>query len=323
MRPSIVTPALLTLTLTLSGLVLVPPPAYAWNRTGHRAIALIAYRQLDEGTRQKVATLLRKNPAAHDLWTGKKINSDTDPAADAFMHASTFADDVRPPSLFAAQFHHPTHHYVSFRYTPREEGENLAAPPANEENLISTYQVNLATLRSHQAGVSDEKKALALCWIFHQEGDIHQPLHALSRYSNAFREGDRGGNMVHPFPNPRGSRPYSKNLHAYWDDLLGDDDLVKTYEALNERVEIVLAEFPRARFNKAELSEDDVRVWTRESIEAARETVYRDLDPEVASYEELPVAYEAEAQKLARRRIALAGYRLAEVLNDLFGDAND
>src|SRR5438105_13367751 len=89
--------------------VLAPLTTYGWNRTGHRTIALIAYRQLDEGTRQKVATLLRKNPVAHDLWTGKKINCDIDPAADAFMHASTFADDVRPPSLFSRGFHQAKH----------------------------------------------------------------------------------------------------------------------------------------------------------------------------------------------------------------------
>jgi hypothetical protein len=309
--------------LTLVWLVLAPMPTYGWNRTGHRAIALIAYRQLDEPTRQKVAVLLRKNPAAHDLWTGKKINSDTDPAADAFMHASTFADDVRPPSLFAPDFHHSAHHYVTFRYTPRDEGENIAAPTADEESLLTTYARYLATVKSTGAAASDAQKALALCWIFHQQGDIHQPLHALSRYTNAFPQGDRGGNLVHPFPNPRGSRPYSKNLHAYWDDLLGDDDVVKTFDALSERVEVVLAEFPRARFPKSEVGELDVRVWCRESYEAARETVYRDLDPEVTSYDELPVVYEAEAQKLARRRIALAGYRLAELLDDLFGDAND
>jgi hypothetical protein len=309
--------------LTMAWLVLAPLPSYGWNRTGHRAIALIAYRQLDEPTRQKVAALLRKNPLAHDLWTGKKINSDTDPAADAFMHGATYADDVRPPSLFSPEFHHATHHYVNFRYVPKDEGENVGEPPAGEENLLTTYAGYVATVKSRQADVSDAKRAIALCWIFHQQGDIHQPLHAISRYSNAFPQGDRGGNLVHPFPNPRGSRPYSKNLRAYWDDMLGDDDVVKTFDALNERVEVVLSEFPRASFRKAEIDELDVYVWCRESIDAARETVYRELDPEVASYEALPVAYEAEAQKLARRRIALAGYRLAELLNDLFGDAND
>jgi hypothetical protein len=304
-------------------LVLAPLTTYGWNRTGHRAIALIAYRQLDEGTRQKVAALLRKNPTAYDLWNGKKINSDTDPAADAFMHASTFADDVRPPSLFGKQFHLPKHHYVNIRYATQDPGNRNGEPPTDDENILTSYRANLATVKSGKADVSDEKKAIALCWIFHQEGDIHQPLHAISRYSNAFPQGDRGGNLVHPFPNPRGSRPYSKNLHAYWDDLLGDDDRVKTFDGLNERVEVVLSEFPRSRFSADDLKEDDIRAWAKESFEAAKEAVYRDLDPEVMSYEELPVTYEAEAQKLARRRIALAGYRLAEVLKDLFGDAND
>ena len=36
-------------------LVLAPLTTNAWNLTGHRTVALIAYRQLDEGTRQKVA----------------------------------------------------------------------------------------------------------------------------------------------------------------------------------------------------------------------------------------------------------------------------
>jgi hypothetical protein len=239
------------------------------------------------------------------------------------MHASTFADDVRPPSRFRADFHHPTHHYVTFRFNSKEPDRGRGEPPADEENLLTTYQEYLKIVRDCKARDSDARRAIALCWIFHQEGDIHQPLHAVSRFSNAFPQGDRGGNLVHPFPNPRGSRPYSKNLHAYWDDLLGDDDVVKTFEALNERVEVILSEFPRAKMHSPELKEDDVRVWARESYDAAKETAYRDLDPEVTSYDELPVAYEAEAQKLARRRIALAGYRLAEVLEDLFDDAKD
>jgi hypothetical protein len=307
----------------LSWLLLAAPPTYGWNRTGHRAAALIAYRQLDEGTRQKVAALLRKNPAAYDLWTGKMINSDVDPAADAFMQASTFADDVRPPSRFSAEFHRATHHYVTFRIATGDADKAPGEPPADGENLLTAYRKHLETLTSTDASVTAEKKAIALCWIFHLEGDIHQPLHAVSRFSNAFPQGDRGGNLVHPFPNPRGSRPYSRTLHAYWDDLLGDDDRVKTFDDLTDRVEVLLNQFPRSSFTPSELKEVDVRAWTLESVDAARETVYRDLDPEVTSLDALPVVYEAEAQKLGRRRIALAGYRLAEVLKGLFGESKD
>jgi hypothetical protein len=305
--------------------VLAPLTSYGWNRTGHRATALIAYQQLDAGTRQKVAALLRKNPTAHDLWTGRKINSDTDPDLDAFLHASTWADDVRPPSLFSKEFHRSPHHFVTFRYGSSDTAPRAASSerPTEEESILKSYRDNLAIVKSTRPEVSEAAKAIALCWIFHQVGDIHQPLHAVSRFSNAFPQGDHGGNLVHPFPNPRGSRPYSKTLHAYWDDLLGDDDVVKTFEGLNERVAVLVSEFPRSRFRPAALKEDDIGAWALESAEAARETVYGDLDPEVTSYDELPVTYEAEAQKLGRRRMALAGYRLAEVLDDLFGDPND
>jgi hypothetical protein len=251
------------------------------------------------------------------------INSDTDLGANAFLNASTFPDDVRPPSQFSREFHRSKHHYVNFLYAPKDPNKSIVDPPADEENILTTYRANLATVKDKRAGISPEAKAVALCWIFHQEGDIHQPLHAIARVTNALPEGDHGGNLVKPFPNPRGSRPYSKNLHAYWDDLLGDDDRVTTFDKLDEVVRVLVSEYPRSTFSDAELKQDEIRAWALESVEASRNTVYRDLDPDIQGFDELPVTYEAEAQKLGRRRIALAGYRLAEVLKDLFGDAND
>src|SRR4051794_29219273 len=154
------------------GFVLAPQSTYAWNKTGHRAVALIAYRQLDEGTRRKVAELLRKNPTAHDLWDERKINSDDDPAVDAFLNASTFPDDVRPPSRFSKQYHRSTHHYVTFRYDPADPSRNSTEPAADDENLLTSYRDYVATVRGERARATDAEKAVALCWIFHQVGDI-------------------------------------------------------------------------------------------------------------------------------------------------------
>ena len=39
-------------------------------------------------------------------------------------------------------------------------------------------------------------KSLHLCWVFHQAGDIQQPLHPVAWFSKALPEGDRGGNGV-------------------------------------------------------------------------------------------------------------------------------
>ena len=49
----------------------------------------------------------------------------------------------------------------------------------------------------------------------------------------------------------------------------------------------------------------------------AVDVAYRDLDPNVTSFADLPVAYEADAARAARRRAATAGYRLGRELGRL------
>ena len=65
-----------------------------------------------------------------------------------------------------------------------------------------------------------EDKAVAICWIFHLVGDIHQPLHNAAYFSSeeGFRQGDQGGNRFGVKINGR-----KWKLHAFWDDLLGED----------------------------------------------------------------------------------------------------
>ena len=56
-------------------LVLVTPTSsFAWNPKGHRVIASIAYRQLDEQTKRKIAEVLKKHPAYADLWANRRTN---------------------------------------------------------------------------------------------------------------------------------------------------------------------------------------------------------------------------------------------------------
>jgi hypothetical protein len=64
---------------------------------------------------------------------------------------------------------------------------------------------------------NDEKrgKSYALRLIIHYLGDVHQPLHCLSRVDDNFPAGDRGGN---DFPLP--THYTAKELHAVWDSVL-------------------------------------------------------------------------------------------------------
>ena len=71
-----------------------PAASFAWNYTGHRVIASIAYRQLDDQTRRKIAEVLKKHPAYADLWANRPTNG-PDEILNLLWNASIFPDDAR------------------------------------------------------------------------------------------------------------------------------------------------------------------------------------------------------------------------------------
>lgn len=54
----------------------------------------------------------------------------------------------------------------------------------------------------------------AMRLLIHYVGDVHQPLHATSRFNKDYPSGDRGGNSFH-IPSKFGA----KNLHSFWDSV--------------------------------------------------------------------------------------------------------
>jgi hypothetical protein len=67
--------------------------------------------------------------------------------------------------------------------------------------------------------------------LIHYVGDVHQPLHCVSRVNKDYPAGDRGGNS---FPLP--THYSDKELHAVWDsaiyELKSNDKLVSDVIAL-------------------------------------------------------------------------------------------
>ena len=49
--------------------------SHAWNRTGHRAIALIAYRESDLRRGRRLPGDLAEDSIAYDRWEERKINT--------------------------------------------------------------------------------------------------------------------------------------------------------------------------------------------------------------------------------------------------------
>ena len=73
-------------------------PALAWWDAGHMQIAAVAYAALEPDVREKVDGLIALNPD-YPRWTSGV--SDADKAEAAFVHAATWADDIKGDRSYA------------------------------------------------------------------------------------------------------------------------------------------------------------------------------------------------------------------------------
>jgi len=311
--------------LCLALLAFLPAPLLAWGPIGHMTVAYIAYQNLTPATRSRVRDLLKLNPD-YANWE-KQIPSDT--SADdhdrmIFMIASTWADDIKTEAQYSDDgtdggntaggasssqnigysdlLRHRYWHFVNTSFSP-DQTPLLEIPSPNAQTQIVAFRAVLASSQP------DELKSYDLVWLVHLIGDVHQPLHAVTRFTKSHPKGDAGGNLVKLFGDA------DSTLHSYWDDLPGSDCKFCSDKVQCLNRAIVLGRAYQSASAKSHSM--DAAAWIRESFDEARTQVYRDpIGSADQPYTIVPgSSYEMQAQKLAKKRIALAGARLAQVLN--------
>ena len=294
-------------------------PAYSWSDTGHMAVAYVAYNRLTPQTRARVDALVRLNPR-FNVWNSS-IPHGTSPAKRRlmlFMIAATWPDQIksvsgyisdgpdggnRPPTDGTADRNvgysdmsmHKYWHFVDMPFSP--DGTALENP--EEPNALTQIAAFRAVLGSNSP---DELKSYDLVWLLHIVGDVHQPLHATSRFTQATPHGDAGGNFVKIKDGTS-----TKALHSFWDGLLG----TSRDPAVAVGVGQGLAAAPAAPANNL-----DASAWIDESFQAAKTTSYMHPPIGVGTGPfTITAAYRNAARALARKRVALAGARMANILN--------
>jgi hypothetical protein len=303
--------------------------AAAWNYTGHRTIATIAYDELTPAVRAKVDAILKSHPRYETDLLGEMPQGFPEPQRFAFSMAGYWPDIIRSQGNPMHFTHHkPSWHYINVRYQladwrPATAPDSTTAPstqPAANANepgdVIAAIAKNKADLRN--PALSDAERAVAICWLAHLVGDVHQPMHAATMYSAQFPEGDRGGNLFIV-----SVRRQNQNLHAIWDQMLGiqQSQVMINYLAASIRSDpnLTRAALPQA-------SKSDPEVWKQENSDIARAVAYRNGTLIGASADDvrrdphmivpaLPEDYIRTAEPVAIRRAALAGHRLADLLN--------
>ncbi|WP_457356248.1 S1/P1 nuclease [Roseateles sp. P5_D6] len=236
-----------------------PTNAHAWGADGHRLIAELAAAQLTPVARAEIDRLLSLEPGA------------------TLVSVSTWADETRSGATAPL-------HYVN----PPEGDCNYSRQRDCPDGrcVVEAITAKVAILKSN---APDAERLVALKYVVHLVGDIHQPLHVgLPR--------DKGGNLFQVRAFGRGT-----NLHAVWDgDLIrhragGLSQLLRDVNALEQRTASSPAEPAR---------------WAAESCRLSRTASFYPEDRSIG------MAYQVRWDDSLVVQFALAGRRLAGTLNE-------
>ncbi|MEP0355163.1 S1/P1 nuclease [Paraglaciecola sp.] len=239
--------------------------ALSWGQIGHRVTGAIAEHYLTPKAQAAIAKVLPNETLAE---------------------ASTWPDEMRSnPSHFWKKTAGP-YHYVT---VPDGKSYKEVGAPAQGDGF-SALQAFAKQIKSDQT--SFEQKQLALRFIIHIIGDLHQPFHA----GNGT---DKGGNDV-----KLKFFWQDSNLHRVWDSGLIDSQQL----SYTEWSAILLAKISKQQVQQ--WMDVDPHIWIAESAKLRAE-LYPDSD-------EISWDYKYQNLPIVKERLQMGGVRIAAYLNALF-----
>ena len=336
-------PTMMTMMMNLRFMLLIASvvafhvqDARAWWDTGHMIIAAVATQSMDAVTLMRAEDLMVASAAAQARLS---VPSNT-----SLVSVSHWADDIKPSSsasfvlappsdsLFLAfdSHHFSEQHYIDFPVYREAQDENVCQQTSLESEInLETALASYFNILSSD-GASAFAAGVALRFLVHIVGDLHQPLHTAAWCGARFPEGDAGGNA---FKLDRG------NLHMLWDSMGSayadtidalcpyrdyetcrrrEDERVRACEAEAARLTVVYGDGD----NESDSVEDmasAISRWIRESHDVAANVVYVGVEENVTASD----AYMESVRETSRKMSVIAGRRLARVLTTALGARYD
>jgi hypothetical protein len=259
-------------------------PAAGWGADGHRITGDIAWHQLNPDARAEVERLLA-------------IDDGYDTLADACIWADVIRSDRG--YRWAGRLH-----YVNIPKSESDYVEDRDCQPKQDcpadakcpprDCVVSAIHFYLEVLKNTES--TDREKLIALKFVGHFVGDIHQPLHA--GYAR-----DRGGNDVRVEFNHNVT-----NLHKVWDSMMIRE--MGRWTELAESLNTELKDSEVATRAQAWSADLEAANWAVES-----NALVPQLYALIPKSGHIGAEYQTENTPLIRMQLQKAGVRLAGVLN--------
>lgn len=258
--------------------------SYAWNALGHQLVAQIAYDKL---TPKAKLLCDQYNDALNSL----------SPSPD-FVSSAAWFDQIRGDDIHW----YDTFHYIDIPFSK----DKTRLPKVEHVNALWAMKQAISVLSSKKSSLAD--KGFSLRVLIHVVGDVHQPLHTVTKISRRLPKGDLGGNLFLLSRNPIG-----RNLHEYWDNgggiLIGQS---KNFQVKNKALQLEKQWSCEVANSKMKPQQ-----WIKDSHELALTQVYA-----LKSHKAPSKRYQLNAQNITQKQILLAGCRLAALLNNLENKQN-
>lgn len=305
--------------LGLAAALFITPAAYPWGSEGHAAIGLLAEQRLTPAARDHVRQILGNDDLA-------AIGSWMDDVLGVAKGFGPLAGSREAHEFVRRYPHSNVWHYVDLplgenRY---RDDDRFSRP----DDVVHELNIAIRVLEGKSDAVAPR---VALYMVVHFVGDLHQPLHVACGYwdlSDPAHPGlitdpaqavghpdDAGANLLRYGPGRW------EELHGYWDIVLPGKIAGSPDPAVLARK--LAGEMRPEEWKTSGDHHGWAEQWATESILAAR-LAYAGLSFGPARMENgrlrdipvtLPATYPAGAEDIAARRLAQAGYRLAELLN--------
>ena len=249
-------------------LLFAPLYSFCWGVTGHRVVAEIAQRHLTSKAKKELKKLIGRESLQQWANWPDFIKSDTTHTWDM---ASKWHYVNIPGNLSKEDF---------LNHLKNLPGENLYT------------QIKEMCVELKDKSLPTEKRQIALRFLIHFVGDLHQPLHV-------GREEDQGGNKISVTWFDK-----QTNLHSVWDNSLVD---FQQYSYSEYATTLDIA------------SDEDVKAWQASSLEDwfyESYTLANKVYATVPADGKLGYKYNYIFKNDLDRQLLKGGVRLAELINN-------
>lgn len=343
-----------SVSLLLSAIILLAPASsvFAWGDDGHQTVGKIASLRIKQRTAQKIAQILKPGETLANIasWadTEKERMGKTDPDADtnAFLQDLTHNEKNRE------------WHYDDLALNCKNYQTCTGFTPDND--IVHMLNVCIRTLQGHPDPKHPLSQRNALKLLVHFLGDIHQPLHVGCGFIDV--NGPNGAIVIardpvvikqKNLPSDRGANQLiidndKKNLHGFWDFDLVTSLMLATEKQTPDTLGLFLRETvrPKSDWNPRGAVTTWAAQWATDSLRQSRDHTYklvnitgqrtitvtnrkgepvmRDGKPMTDIVYDItrPSNYETLNRELVRQQLAKAGFRLARLLDAIYGGVN-